>query len=275
MKRIPVSPTGRIVKNIILLSFYFMSLTFISSQPIIVTNSTSVGSENCKKLEIPPIVQGNTLVIEVQTDWQINIVDFNASLTFAESNLAVSIDYNVDGYSNNGLPIWNAGSHIVEITFKFDIEPINPDRIVELNIFIENSLAGLRLSGLPEDFNGSSCFVVKSGHNIPVKAKSPKSKRDEQKIDNDKTNLSLISGLILSDVNPRLKLDVKNNKTPITIFLTNIANPSVNEVVLNKRNLDRGVYYLPLTNEPLPFGIYQLVIQQGRDIQTIKYFHSH
>lgn len=284
MKCIPILLSGSVMKNVLLLFCFSFAVSTVYSQyssPITISNSTS---QRVSSQGACPIVYRDyrlddgvrKLYLEIKNNWRIDILDFDVVLENAVPNTVTGFEiFSSNNYNSGGLPILSPGSNFILVEFAKPIQTIGTD-LVKVKVSIENAYAPR--FAVPRDFMGSACIELlnMNGRAGTIRDESV-SNEETQNLSYDivKDKSSEISGLILSDVMPRLRLDVENEKEPIMIFLTNILNPTVNQVVMQNRYLAKGVHDMPLSEAQLPSGIYQLIIQQGENIQKIKYYHSH
>lgn len=72
-------------------------------------------------------------------------------------------------------------------------------------------------------------------------------------------------------INPTVIIDVLDDQYPISMYLSGLNNYHIRKKVLDNKILHKGSNQISLGE--LPFGVYQIIVQQGNKTKLLKYAH--
>lgn len=87
------------------------------------------------------------------------------------------------------------------------------------------------------------------------------------------SNLPDLGAIVHSYRNPALSIMITEKETPVSIYLVGITHSNIRKEIVSNNYFNEGVNEITLGE--LPFGLYQIIIQQGNNKQLVKYAHTY
>lgn len=271
-------PIKTLIKSLTSCVLFIISVSgYCQMPPVNVTNSTSGGDTEIDPcLFAPENQRSNRLTFSISNNFNSDIALTNftkSQISFLglHYNSISHITFDNDGHTGEGWPIWEPGVHHVTVHFNNDISSTNYDDCFILSLsFTHKNLTDRQY----RHYNGSARFKAKKFINLPQGPKGGKNLGFKSSSNTDELNFENIkkTKLSIKPAGSTVLLELGDSSFPVTVFLAGITNVSYRNIIFDNKYLEKGRHEIQLDH--LMTGVYQIIVQQGKQVKRLKYIHT-